>query len=71
MTDFLKSRGIGKWRIYADSACWIEKTRFKVRGDSSQCKRNKVRMSELEDQVPVIIWIVSDKIDPPSGLYCN
>jgi hypothetical protein len=71
MTDILKSRGMGKWRIYSDSAYWIKKTHFKVYGDSSQYKRNKVRMSEVEDQVPVIIWIVSNKIDPRSGLYCN
>jgi hypothetical protein len=71
MTDILKSRGIGKWRIYAGSACWIKKTQFKVYGDSSQYKRNKVKMSEVEDQVPVKMWIVSDKTDLRIGLYCN
>jgi hypothetical protein len=34
-------------------------------------KKNKVNMSEVEDQVPVIIWIVSEKFDPRIGLYCN
>jgi len=53
MTDILNSRGIGKWRIYSGSACWIKKTHFKVYGDSSQYKRNKVIMNEVEDQAPV------------------
>jgi len=71
MIDILKSRGIRKWRIYAGSPCRIKKTQFKVYEESSQYKRNKVRMGEVEDQAPVIIWIVSDKIDPRSGLYRN
>jgi len=71
MTGIFKSRGIGEWRRYAGSACWIKKTRFKVYEDSSQYKRNKVRMSEVEDQDAGIIWIVSYKTDPRSGLYCN
>jgi hypothetical protein len=71
MTYVLKSRGIGKWRSYAGSECWIKKTQFKVYGDSSRYKSNKVRISEVEDQVPVIIWIVSDKIDNRKGEYCN
>jgi hypothetical protein len=31
---------------------------------SANIKEQKVRMSEVEDQVQGMIWIVSDKIDP-------
>jgi len=71
MTDILKKSGIGKLRICAGSVCWIKKIQLKAYGDSSQYKRNKVRMSEVEDQVPVLIWIVSEKFDPRIGLCCN
>jgi hypothetical protein len=66
MTYTLKSRGIRKRRSYAVSACWMRKTQFKDYEDSSRYKRNKVRISEM-DQVPVIIWMISDKIDTRSG----
>jgi hypothetical protein len=71
MTYVLKSREIGKWRSYAGSVCWVKKIYFEFYRDSSLCKRNKVRMIEMEDQVPVIIWIISDKIGTRSGEYCN
>jgi len=70
MTDILMSRGIGKLRICAGSARWIQRHCSKFMETPVNIKK-KVRMSELEDKVPLIIWIVSDKIDPRSGLYCN